>query len=66
VKGSKQGIQRLAFNAPTSLVPSPHMSVVYPTARRVLRMTSFCSGDVRANTCAQDAEQLKLSHAKVC
>ena len=50
--------QRLTLRAPTSLVPSPHMRVVYPTARRVLRTTSFCSGDVRANTYGHVSEQL--------
>mmetsp|Transcript_14275 Transcript_14275/g.43115 ORF Transcript_14275/g.43115 Transcript_14275/m.43115 type:complete len:230 (+) Transcript_14275:1100-1789(+) len=42
-----------ALSAPTSLVPSPHMRVVAPPARKVFRMVSFCSGDVRANTCVR-------------
>ena len=36
------------FSAPTSLVPSPHISTCRPTARSVFTTTSFCSGVTRA------------------
>ena len=39
-----------AFKAPTSFVPSPHISTVIPRSFSTPTMASFCSGDVRANT----------------
>lgn len=39
------------LSAPTSLVPSPHISTCRPTCRIVLTTTSFCSGVTRAYTC---------------
>mmetsp|Transcript_12932 Transcript_12932/g.33211 ORF Transcript_12932/g.33211 Transcript_12932/m.33211 type:complete len:377 (+) Transcript_12932:835-1965(+) len=39
-----------AFRLPTSLVPSPHMSVTRPAFFRVVMMSSFWSGEVLANT----------------
>jgi len=41
------------FSAPTSLVPSPHMSVTQPACRSARRISSFWSGDTRANTCRE-------------
>mmetsp|Transcript_46833 Transcript_46833/g.118028 ORF Transcript_46833/g.118028 Transcript_46833/m.118028 type:complete len:366 (+) Transcript_46833:613-1710(+) len=39
-----------AFSAPTSLVPSPHIRVMWPWSRSVDNTHSFCSGAMRANT----------------
>merc|ERR1712176_73647 len=38
------------FNAPTSLVPSPHIKVVTPRLFRASTMLSLCFGENRANT----------------
>ena len=48
-----------AFSAPTSFVPSPHISVAQPAARSTRNTASFCSGDTLANTCKLQTTMLE-------
>ncbi len=43
-------ISKPTFNAATSFVPSPHMSVTAPNELNAATIMAFCSGDTRANT----------------
>ena len=51
-----------AFSAPTSFVPSPHISVAQPAARSTRNTASFCSGDTLANTCKLQTTMLERCH----
>mmetsp|Transcript_10522 Transcript_10522/g.33470 ORF Transcript_10522/g.33470 Transcript_10522/m.33470 type:complete len:380 (-) Transcript_10522:94-1233(-) len=52
------------LRAPTSLVPSPHMSTPSPRARSADTTSSFCAGATRAHTAAPDASRPTSSSAR--
>ena len=67
VGASKATPMWAVLSAPTSFVPSPHMSVVQPAPRRLCRTNSFCSGATLANTCIrQAASATSLQHVAGC